>query len=383
MADLEAIISGAVDANRDSFDTPEAVIESDDSSTVDDTGTDTGTDDAAVVADPVEPVVVADETDPALVAAKAAQDAEDAFAKEHGLKLPKQGERENRIPYTQVKKIVGNAEKKLAEVVLGKPLEAGKDLYTEVKARVARLPELETKVQEYESEMGNMTAIGQLMETDPAKFLQMLPFVNPEYAKLIGAAAETVVKPSVAKGAPRPEPDYDLGVDAEGKSLGKTFSDEGLLKLLEWQSEQTKASVLEAVGADLKPFKDANESNRRMAEMAPKIEARVNYARKSFAGFTANEDAILAVITASNKTNRPVGLEEAYIQVIDKKHAEEIAKLTTDREKIRKEIIAEMKKAPTSTTVVPKASTSRTAIDTGEPKPIEDVIVAAMRAAKM
>src|SRR5574341_762259 len=160
-----------------------------------------------------------------------AEDGEgDPFAKEHGLKEPKQGERENRIPYTHVKRIVGNAETKLARIVLGlgekDKLPEGKTAHQAVIDHVSSVNELRQSHQTISDELENVNRVGHMMVNDPERFQQVLLQLNPEWAKFLRAGGTEQVEPVAETGMP--EPDFDLG---NGQS---TYSPKGLQSLLQW-----------------------------------------------------------------------------------------------------------------------------------------------------
>jgi hypothetical protein len=125
MPDLESIISGAVataeaDGGSDgaeSTDSSSEHTETSESTTADNTTSTTVTG-TTVVPD-------AGTDDAAKAALKATEDAENEFAKEHDL-LDKTGKRENRIPYTRVKKIIDKATADFIKLATGEDLPAGK-----------------------------------------------------------------------------------------------------------------------------------------------------------------------------------------------------------------------------------------------------------------
>lgn len=365
MGDLEAIITGAVNDNRADLEDAGDVIDSGttEEAIIPEVSTD-GTEEAVIPE--VESVVGGEEKPPVVE--------EDAFAKEYGISpKDKSGTRDNRIPYSNVKKIVGNAEGKLAEAVLGRPLAAGEKALDVVKAHVARIPTLEAENTAYKTKMTSVDHVEHIMENQPARFLDMLVAINPAYKALIGGGTGTHETKEVDPNAGMPQPDHDLGVDAEGKPRGKTYSQQGFIDVMKWQADQTRAAVLAEVNTTFKPVKDQMDSDARVQALIPQLDAAVNAARANWKGFKENEPAILAAITAANAARKPLSLGDAYVSVINDVHEKLLAKLTTDEAAMRKKLLAEMKRAPSSTSIVPAVGTSRVA-DTGEGGGLEAVI---------
>lgn len=358
MADLESIIQTAVNeskaASAESSDVP--VIEAGETATeTPETpiiATETPTEGETAV---VTPAVVVEE---------------DPFAKEHGLSpKDKAGTRENRIPYSNVKKIVGNAEAKLAEAVLGRPLATGEKAFDVVKTHVARIPELETKVQGYETELSSVRGVEEIMVNDCERFLAMLPTVNPRYAELLAGKIAPATPVVDATATPMPQPDFDLG---EGK--GKTYSEQGLQKLMDWRDQQTEKRVLKSMEDRFKPLTSRADAEAQAQAMYPRIKARVDAARAQWDGFRENEQEILTAVQAANAANKEITLHDAYISVINKKHKEFITSNTANEDKIRKKVLDEINKRPGSTSVVGTAPASKVVVADPDMDPIEAAI---------
>ena len=296
--------------------------------------------------------------------AKGAQDGEkgaqgtlkaedEAFLKEHGLQVPIAGQKINRIPYPRVVKIVENAQRKLAEAVLGGPVPTGKPLIEAVKAHVARLPELETKVKQYEGELENVARAEQIMVQDPKRFLLILPTINPEYAELLKGTGGVPAAAPVPN-AEMPDPDYDLG---NGQ---KTYSPDGIKKLMGWVAGQARQQVLSEVDQRFKPVMTEFESQQRVREALPRVQAKVDHARAHWPGFKENEPAILAVLQADQK----ISFEDAYAKVVNDTHTAALEAGKTNRETMRQELIKELKAKPMGTAAT---GTTKAPVKTGEP----------------
>jgi len=258
-----------------------------------------------------------------------------------------QRKRENRIPHGRVVKMVETGVKKFVREVLGKDPEANKPLVEQVKSYVTRLPELETKVKAYEEEVAPMRSLGQIMATDGKKFIQILQSAYPEqYRDLFGPPPPPAeFKPDYST---MPAPDYKL---PDGSM---TYSLEGNKKLMEWNTQQIIAKVREEARAEVektnKPFSDSIAAQKQISAANQRIATQMAEAR-TWDGFQENEKEIIDVINKATAEKRRISIDTAYAQVMNSKRkaAEESAKV--DKEKLRKEILAEIKAAPNATAV--------------------------------
>lgn len=123
----------------------------------------------------------------------------------------------------------------------------------------------------------------------------------------------------------------------------------------------------DAAAAQERSYRQTEAANRQWAE-----------ASANWEGFKENASEILAVLKAdaalAQKENRRViTLDRAYNRVV-------LPKMKADREKTRAEVLAELKKAPTSTSTA--AQTQAGAADDGKPKSVEDIIKASIASIK-
>jgi len=345
IVDVEDVIASAVtEAGGDTDD--DSVTQETDTGTDGDGGSETGTqtdgetdqkgsgdDDAASEGDDKEKGKKASE--------KPAEGDDDLFAKEHDIASKDKKGRENRIPYSRVVKITANAKRKLLEGAgLTVPADADDTMLGEtLKATVGRVPVLEGEVEEYRQAMEHVRAGSDMMENEPEKFLQRLPLVNPKYAELL-AGKGTVQAPSPDENMP--EPDYDMG---NGQ---KTYSPDGLRKLLQWNSEQTRKQLSGEFDEKIKPFATERQQRESRQAAGQKAQARVEHARQHWPGFKDHEEEILIELTndttEATRLRRPmISFEEAYVRVINRKRDAEITTLKADRQKIREELLTEMR----------------------------------------
>jgi hypothetical protein len=289
--------------------------------------------------------------------------------------------RENRIPYSRVKKITENAVNgavsEIAETVLGRKLNTGEKAVDAVKAYVARLPELETKVTDYEARLEKVGQVEDIMINDAPRFLQMLrgvpqykeffDFVEQAYAQQSGQApaqqpAAQPVGHTAAGVAPEgmPEPDEEL---SDGS---KVYSLQGLQRLLDWKAAQVEQQVEQKISKQFEEryapmHADWNERRRVEAAM-PVIRKKLEEAH-TWPLFTENQDEI----TEYMAKNPQASLELSYQSVV-------FPKLLSTRTQARQEVIKDMQKAPTSTSVPVRAATKPNPPSANPNRTLEDVI---------
>lgn len=289
----------------------------------------------------------------------------DAFATEHGIQERDNQGRVNRMPYPRVKKIAENTAIKALKEATGLDLGKGKGIADYVAAHKMGIGERDTKIGKYESRLKLVGQGEDVMLNHPERFLEILPTLNPRYAELL--AAKAPVAASVA--SDMPEGDYDLPNGA-----GKTYSPKGLQSLIKWIRDDVKRDLTNENSKTLKPILDERASREyERTVLIPGLQQRVNHAIENWKGFKDWQPDVLAELDK----NKNLSLEDAYLAVRDRKHEEEVAKLKTDKEKTRKEVLAEMKKAPKSTTVAGKGAGSSGTNDA--PKTSADIIRGELR----
>jgi hypothetical protein len=310
-------------------------------------------------------------------APKAAPEApQDDFSKLVGMPQIGVGGRENRIPYSRVRKItekaVVEAEGKVVEAVLGRKLNAGEKALDVVKSHVAQIPELQGKVTDYEGRLNSVAEFENVMANDPPQFLTMLArlpaykeffdFVDKALAAQNAPAQAAAVPPAVEQTDAMPEPDETL---TDGS---KVYSLEGLKKLLAWNAQQVESRVtknyetkLTELDSRYKPMASAWEEQRRIDATLPVIRKQLDEAA-TWPLFKESEEEILNVL----KNDKKISLEGAYRQVV-------FPKLLSERNKVRQEVIKEAQAAPTATSVAARTVT-KPAEHADGPRSIEDII---------
>lgn len=342
--------------------------------TVEDTSTDTPSVDTAADTSGetttdetvTTPVTVAGEDSVQSPAEQAVVDiVEDDFAKRFGLQANSVTGRENRIPYSRVKKIIEKNERDVVARVT-----------KEVEAKFSKFPEIETKVKDYEGRLEKVAQFEQILEQDPRTFLGMLA-KHPSYREFFefvekaAAGLEQAKQPAVAV----PDPLNDMPGPDQPDGL---YSKEGLQKLLQWNAGQAKTQAIQEVEQRYKPIEQAWQAQEQMAKMVPIVEKQIADAR-TWDKFNELEPRIVELLKAD--VGKTKSLERIYVQAYQEAAAAEQGKLSTDRTKMRTEILAELKKKPVASTA-PIAAVKPGATDepTG-PRSTQDVIREALREA--
>jgi len=374
MADLEQIIADSVNDSINGVEETPEVVEETPSEPVEASESPSESEEVAEAPESTEV------PSPARVEAEKAtpEEPQDEFAKLAGMPKTGVGGRENRIPYSRVKSMVEKkaaaAESGFAEAVLGRKLNNGEKALDVVKAHVAQIPELTAKVTDYEARLTNVGQFEDVMANDPQKFLTMLatlPAYKPFFDFVDGAykaqaqpgtqqqaGTQAVADPS----GDMPQPDQDL------EDGSKVYSLEGLKKLLEWNAAQTESRVTSKYETKLKEIEDRyspvvtdwNE-RRRIEATLPTIRKKLEEAR-TWVLFNESEAEILEAL----QKDQSLSLEGAYNKVV-------FPKLISERNSVRKEVLAELKSAPASTSV-PSRVASKPSSQSGGARSLEEII---------
>lgn len=309
-------------------------------------------------------------------AAEAAPKTQDDFERLAGVPQLGIGGRENRIPYSRVKKITEKAVSEVAEAVLGRKLAQGEKAVDVVKAHVAQLPELQTKVSDYETRLDRVGEFESVMANEPERFLPMLAKIPAyrEFFELVewaynarqatqqpaGAtqqpqAGGNLPQPSATAGDGMPEPDEEL---SDGS---RVYSMDGLKQLLAWNAQQVESRVTKQVEDRYRPIESEWKERRRLEATLPVIRAQIAEAQ-TWPLFNENE----AAITAALEANKNISLEAAYRQVV-------FPKLVAERNSMRQNILQEVRNAPVATSV-PRVPATRPAAPNNGPRSMEDII---------
>lgn len=278
------------------------------------------------------------------------------FAMDKKLGIPSHTNgRENRIPYSRVKKIVEGAEKRALE-----PLQK-------------QLAELTPKIQEYEKRLAQVTEFEQVMVNDPGRFLDMLSTL-PAYSQFFQLMEQFVTSQSQPQQAAQVTPEQEAQAILANDPMpepdnedGSGYTMEGLKKLLEWNSRVVESKVSKRFETQYKPIKDRFDAEQTIAQLTPKVQKQMEEAYK-WPKFAENEAEIVQVLQQYPAAT----LEQAYQHVVVPKLIADEQKLRTD---IRQQVLGELKKAPPVSTGIPAGGVKpRPATVSSGPRNLEDVI---------
>lgn len=330
--------------------------------------TDDALDASAQLADvPVDPVT----TDPVADADPLAPDADlpvdpataaqDEFEKRWGIPAISASGRPNRIPHPRVKQMVTKAE---ADAIARTTKEM------EAKWATERTP-LETKVKDYEGRLEKVAQFEHVLENDPRTFLSLLSQI-PAYKDFfdhINKLTQGQATPTAAVGGSRvpegmPQPDQTL---PDGT---KVYSMEGLQSLLQWQAENVEKRVTQKVQQHYAPIEQEWQHQQRMAKLVPVIEKQIADAR-TWPHFAELEPEVIKIL----KSDPQITLERAYVKAFQDI---QVPKVSADRNQIRSEVLAELRKKPMNSSA-PSSQVRPGTGQSNENRSIEDVIAQAAR----
>lgn len=287
----------------------------------------------------------------------------DDFEKKFGITGTASSGRENRIPYSRVKKITEKAEKD-----------------TEAKTKATYEPkivEYETKVKDYETKLASYDArwkdvatFEHTMLNDQGKFLDMLAGI-PAYQPFFAKINDLLQKEASGTLATTTPTDSVVSSDMPLPKDGANYTQEELQTLLAWNAKQAVTQAEQRIVERYAPLETQFQAHQRMQTLLPKVKDQITEARK-LPMFTESEDEITAALQA----DRALTLEGAYNKVVVPKLIAAQTAATTDRATIEKEtrekVLQELKTRPSSTSTSVR-STQPSSQSTG-PKSLEDII---------
>jgi hypothetical protein len=255
---------------------------------------------------------------------------------------PLANRRENRIPYSKVKKIVANAQTKVK---------------ADYEQKVAAYQQHVSQIQNEISHLGN------IMQTDPTAFLKMLADADPRYAEALSQRSDAADPPYAADppslssgGAPGPDIQF-----ADG-SLG--YSPEQQAHRDQWLIEQAEARAEARIAKRYAPIEQQYKTQALIQQAMPKVQQQLQEAQ-TWPLFNEYHNDILQTLKAD--TN--ISLEGAYLKVVG-------PKLQADRNRIREDVLKEINAKPHGT-----SAASSTASTSPKEMSLEDKMLAASRAA--
>lgn len=272
---------------------------------------------------------------------------EEALLHEFGFKhATKPDGRQHYIPRDKVLKMIASG------------LKRGQEKWT------GERTEFESKVNTYKADLEEMYAD---IRGEPKALIEKIAQHDPRYKVFLEPLAPVAPAPAPVPLTQMPDPDLTL------QDGSRTYSIQGLQKLLEWNTAQVEAKLLPKVDERIKPFteREAQAKQREQAEQATnQVRERTQQMiadAQQWPGFKEHEQEILKALqedtvkARAEKRKPTLSLEAAYRQAV-------LPKLSADRNKMREELLKEIsagaKAGPTvagGAGVPPKAGTLSTA----------------------
>lgn len=366
MADVSDIVAGAVHDAEDGIipDTPST--ESTESGESGSTGVDGGEGGTPDAVSPSSGAAAADGKTPSGAVEQTPKPDEEMvkeFAR-YGIHPPKPGQREGTFRWSKVQKVVENARKKTAE-------RFEKDIR-----------ERDERIRQHEIRSKNEEAANHLIATDARRYLEVLSTLHPAYKQfLTPAAAETKPRVEAPVQTEPPPPDAQF---ADG-SLG--YSPEGLQKLMAYHEDRGRQTAIEAVRAeyeqrfgpmekDWKLSLEARAADQHVQQAIPIVRDQIANAKKmwgplfksKFTGDPEDDPEILKAMT-----DHPTWSFDACVTSVLAPRQQ------ADRETMRKELMAEIQKAPAAARSMPGGAGGGGG--TGAPRSTADIVAEAVAAA--
>lgn len=278
-----------------------------------------------------------------------------------GKKELKPGERENRLPYSRTRKIVGNAIKRTTEKFQG------------------QVTELTTKHDAVTKENQVYKNADRIIFEEPDRYIGMLAALHPDkYGKYVEQARKPAVEkvadaPVVDPKDPEPTPDHTFEDGSKG------FTPEGFQKLREWDRRQAtreaNAANKKLLDERLGPIEAERQQAEQRAAQAPRIKAQVASATETWGkAFTDDYDKgekseILAAMRANDgRDGKPfMSFDACVAKVLT-------PKLRADRDTMRTEIHKELQAAPAKVVKAPAGTVKATPNANEGPRKMEDII---------
>lgn len=264
-----------------------------------------------------------------------AEPPKDEFEKKFGIPATGSGGRENRIPYSRVKKIV---EKQV------------KDVEAQFQPKIT---EYEGKIKGFEEEFKKVNEFRKLILEDPDKFIGMLKELPQYNERLTSGQTAQPVTPT--------DPSQDMPLPDETMADGtRSYSMEGIKKFSEWTRSQARKEVLDEVQKLYGPIQQEWQAQQQFQKIIPVVQAQIADARK-WPLFNESEVDIVKALQSDPKMT----LEGAYRVVVH-------PKLMADRNRMREDILKEIKSAPPSSSV--PSTPSRPSVQRTGPRTLEQII---------
>ena len=265
--------------------------------------------------------------------------------------------RENAIPHSRVKSMIERRERQTIARVAKELGITKAEAELKLEDVLGTLTERNTKYGEFETRNQNFDMIEPIMEKEHDRFIQMLASTNPGYKPFADFIShrdkfnewlKTGGQQQAQAVTDDPEPLPDMPLDPNQPNGPKQYSVEQLARARAWDRRQSRREAVAEMDGRIKPFEESQraldeqrKNNERIATIQRQANEAVNQrlekARK-WVGFKENEAEILDWIGKNEGADFIDGYQAIYMP-----------KLTTERTKIRDEVLTEINAAPRST----------------------------------
>ena len=270
-----------------------------------------------------------------------------------GVKAPVEGQRENRLPYSRVKKIVENAIKK------------------QTTAHEAALNTRAQREAAYQRELEVYRRTDAIIRSDPDRFLGMLAALNPQYKKFLASGngeGTQRAQPAGRSTDPMPPPD---GEYADGT---KGYTPDGLAKLLDWRDRQTEARVASRIEQQYNerfgPIEQHYRTAQYTGQLRGKVRGQIENLKHAFGADLI--DTHQNSIALAMKADPRLTMAEAAAMVL-------VPKISAERTTMREAILKELQGRPKAATAAKPVAVS--AGESDEADTTTDVVRKAVAAA--
>jgi hypothetical protein len=260
--------------------------------------------------------------------------------------------RENAIPHSRVKAMIAKkeaAKEKALITSIAKELGITKaEAELRLEDVTGHISQSKAKLAEHEQLSQQKANWDKWLGGDVDQAIKLLAQHDKRYEKFLAPAAAPAAPAGPVADANDPEPQPDMPItDENGKVTGYTFSIDGLAKARAWDRRQAAREAAADIGKRIEPFEKERaerEQKEREAAHAKELDAAIEREAKTQLDwaekqplFKEHQQEIYDAVTTGK-----MNIYQAYNHVVH-------PKLTSDRAKMRAELLAEINKQPVST----------------------------------
>jgi hypothetical protein len=287
----------------------------------------------------------------------------DKELEELGIAKPKPGQRDNRLPYSRVTKIIANAKKKWADKLAAdheaalKPLQAQKDSWDNAE---------------------------KLAATDPDRYISLLATLYPQqYRKFLQQQKQEQVAPEAAKQQPAAQRDPEPQPDVKYSDGSLGFSPEQFAKLREWDRRESARQAKEETAKEFNerfgPIEQAFNATQADQQRLVTVRGHIDDLRETYGADVIDDPDVQKEIVAYMDANPKATLKASTRDVIKKRQDAERERFRADRTTMRAELLKELQAAPRAASKAPAAPVRANG---GREESMDDIIRNAMHGIK-